>query len=83
MGQRANLVESAGVGGSAWRCSDPARQLTPHGIAAAGSDRVVSKDSHDPRCLLSSNGIRRSQLTSELFDFLDGAGRDGLDLDND
>ncbi|MCZ6652562.1 MAG: MBL fold metallo-hydrolase [Planctomycetota bacterium] len=44
---------------------------------------VVSTYSHDPRCLLGSNGIRRTQLTSELFDFLDRAGRDGLDLDDD
>ncbi len=46
-------------------------------------DRVVSKYSHDPRCLLGSNGNRRTQLTCKLFDFLDRAGRDGLDLDDD
>jgi len=30
-----------------------------------------------------SNGIHRTQLTSHLFDFLDRAGRDGIDLDDD
>ncbi len=34
------------------------------------------------RCLLGSNAIRRSQLTSKLFDFLDRAGWNGLDLDD-
>ena len=61
-------------------CAPSWRTNSPGGLQ---NDRAVSKYSHDPRCLLEDSSICQIQLTCQLFDFLDGAGWDGLDLDDD
>ncbi len=43
----------------------------------------MSKNSHDLRCLLEDNSICQIQFTCQFFDFLDRAGWDSLDLDDD